>query len=464
MNKLDSNLEFSVNLDANPQIKPASRLKVLDIVRRSPAILNKRWGNKPPCSMVYSQVIEDTPDKKGESNLPQIDTELSELGEILPHFPILRELVTSVRAQCQCGWCEEDSLDDDINRVIKEGCFSHQALVEVMVLVSHGIADSLGVNDASSHRDKDSLVKITARLLGEVAAGRIKWNDWFHVSCSVLLGCSFLDASGHLCAIQHGNLAAIAGWLDLNQDLEVQGCFSLRYGEGKLGTLNDLNNELRSRGVVGDFLIVSTEATEPVTINGIKKLPKPKDPPLHMIKDDSKVESDHFLVNIDRQNYRLLTRIRTNHYSRLIDPFDTIQGIARSPPSYVCSHNHLCRTPCKSEDCIAIFSFDDLLGQWGCSTSAMHFIRSTAEGVDGSTYHLSQLLDSPLKINVAYALSMGNNMIIGREGACAGCSLAYWARFDQGDRRAEDIEGGRHARFIVNAMSGKKKVLSEASK
>ena len=469
-------LGFSANLNTKVQEKSASGLKVLDIVRRSPAILNKRWGNKPPSSIVYSQIIQDASDEDGDSSPPAIDTEPKELGDILPHFPILRELISSVKAQCECGYCEEESSDGDRSRIINEGCLSHQALVEVMILLSHSIADSLGVNDASSHRDKDSLVKMTARLLKETTFGRIRWDTWFIVSSSVLLGCpspenfSRSDSSlSELCAIQHGNLAAIAGWIDLNQDLTVQGCFSLHYGEGKLGTMNKTNNELQFRGVVGDFLIVRTEETERWDLRdsqGRKQPPKPNDPSLTMLVDDSKVESDLFLVNDDTQNYRLLTRIRTSHHSRLINPFAAMQGVVKNIPIYACSQDHLCKTPCKTEDSIAIYTFDDLLGQWQLFASGDHepADSSGAKAIGGSSYHLSQVLDSSLKVNVAYALSVGNRMIINRSGACIGCSLAYYARHDNADCRRSGTEGGPNVRFIVNAIPGKKKLSLEAPK
>ena len=456
--------KFSVNPNAKRQEKSASGWKVLDIVKRSPAILNKRWGNKPPSFLIYSQVIEDAADDGGRSNLPSREIEPKELEPLLLHFPILRDLVASVKTQCECGDCVIESWNGEIRKVFRAGCYAHQALLEVILLLSHGVADSLGVDDASSHRDQDSLIGLTAVLLHRLVNMEMAWSSWFYVASSVLLGCSFdsddVYYGSAVCAVQCGNLSTIAGWLDLNQELKAEGSFSLRSGEGTLGTMNETDDGLKFRGLMRDYAVVYTEDTEQISSHyeTMQKASEPQDPSLEVLPDDSKVESDLFLVNATRQHYRLLTRIRTGHYSRLVDPAEAMIGAARCLPSYVCSQDHLCKKPFDPEDCIITYSFDDMLGCWRCYSGADEVLDEGSAKGRRSSYHVSRLLDSYLKLNVAYALSEGNLMITNREGTCAGCAIAHCESYDKGDEVHDKKAGGSHKeRFIVNAAIGKKK-------
>jgi hypothetical protein len=144
-----------------------------------PAILNKRWGYKPPSSLVYSQVIEDIADNEGgfRERLPLERIRTNNFGDLFPHFPILRELVASVKTQCECGDCVEESSTGEIRKVIREGCYAHLALTEVMVLLSHSVADSLGVDDASARQQTDVLVRAMVGLLSQLVDEiQVAWN------------------------------------------------------------------------------------------------------------------------------------------------------------------------------------------------------------------------------------------------------------------------------------------------
>jgi hypothetical protein len=268
------------------------------------------------------------------------------------------------------------------------------------------------------------------------------------MASSVLLGCPIDDRVNRSpCAVQYGNLATIAGWLDLNQDLKAEGCFSLCSGEGKLGTVNEVDNEVQFRGLVRDYAVIETEETEQIST----KASEPEDPSLQISPDDSKVEIDLILVNLDGQTYRLSTRIRTEHYSRIINPSQAMAMAANGLPSYVCSQDHLCQKPFNPEDAITTYSFDDMLGRWQFHSWRMPPPKEGFTRDRGSSYHVSRLLDTHLKLNVAYAISEYKLIIINREGPYIGCAIAHCEGQDKED------QSQTKRRFIVNTAFGKKK-------
>lgn len=102
-----------------------------------------------------------------------------------------------------------------------------------------------------------------------VSRKSIMWETWFGVAASVLLGCPFKSTVTNLanpgmttCAIQYGNLATTAIWLDLTQKLRARGSFGLSYGEGKLSPFADTSEGQECRGIEETFAIVQTESTE----------------------------------------------------------------------------------------------------------------------------------------------------------------------------------------------------------
>jgi hypothetical protein len=338
-----------------------------------------------------------------------------------------------------------------------------------MLLLAHSVADSLGVDDASSHKHRNSLVSpMIAVLSNLVREMNMIWSNWFCLSSSVLLGFPFdgdeRADGGTVCAIQHGNLTTIAGWLGLNQKLKVEGSFSLRSGEGKLETRNDTEDGVQFRGLMKDYAFVLTEGTEQISNHfGTKpKASKHWDPNSQVSPDSSKVEYDLILVHTGEQYHQLLMRIRTDHYSRIIDPAQAMRMAAKGLPSYICSQNHLCQKPCTAEDGITTFSFDDMLGRWQSYTSKDEVPVDEGFTRDrGRSYRVSHLLDSHLKLNVAYAPSDYKLMVINREGPCIGCAMAHCEGYD------EKVRGRRKEIFIASRALGKKKtnlITSERSR
>ncbi|KAL8744442.1 MAG: hypothetical protein Q9190_003314 [Brigantiaea leucoxantha] len=390
--------------------------KVVDILKRMPGILNKQWGDSPPSIVVADRVEDASPGGTEQDTFCPVPPASKSQKErpfprpesLLPHFPILRDLVSKVKAYCECLTCKTDT-DKKMGKPIKGGCFQHLALSEVLILLSHAIADGFGVDDTSARRDTDTLVGwMTVILLSIVEEKSIDWNSWFCLAGSVLLGCSIPeslfgqhteDSARPICALQYGSLAAVAGWLDMNKELKVHESFSLNYGEGRLGTINEDDNDNEFRGIVSDFAIVQTEETEDTT--SYNKL-HPKEPDrswseMRNLTDHTKATSDYILVSLGHEVYRLLTRVKSDTHSRIIDPTEVMTkvsvGIPLLPNLQNCAEHAGRGRSLSLPDTMTSYSFDEVLGRW-----------PEADELGSSSYFVSSFLDTNLKVNVAYAL------------------------------------------------------------
>ncbi|KAL8685965.1 MAG: hypothetical protein Q9224_005600 [Gallowayella concinna] len=427
--------------------------KIVDILKRMPGILNKKWGDCPP-SIVVAERIEDASPTETEldtfspvppANKTQKEQAFPRLERLLPHFPILRDLVDKVKGHCECIMCTPQSTDKKVEKTIRGGCFQHKALSEVLILLSHAVADAFGVDDTSARRDSDTLVGwMTIILLGIVEEKSIDWNSWFCLAGSVLLGCSIRenifgdrveDSSRPICSLQYGSLAAVAGWLDMNKELRVHGSFSLNYGEGKLGTINENHRDNQFRGIVDDFAMVQTEETENTTSYNTLH---PKEPDcswseLCDLTDHSKAKSDCILVSLGHEVYRLLTRVKSDTHSRIIDPTEVLVNVAVGIPLLpnlqdCVEHAHAGRGPSLSlPETMTSYAFDEVLGRWPESSE-----------LGGSAYFVSSFLDTNLKVNVAYALwgddhSGHTRAISTSQTPCAECIAKYHGKKGAGN-------------------------------
>jgi len=116
-------------------------------------------------------------------------------------------------------------------------------------------------------------------------------------------------------AIQYGNLAAQAPWLDLSQDHTVEGCFGLIGSRGRLGVLTKSNDQsAQFRSVEENFAIIETVNTEDTGAfcSHYNKAASAIDHQLIVDEDDSSIDSDVILCQVDDKFYRLLLRIKTS--------------------------------------------------------------------------------------------------------------------------------------------------------
>jgi hypothetical protein len=440
------------------------QLTVSSILSRVPAIINLLWGSASISQVVFSD-LSSQPQWEEYHSRSSSRKELPE-WEYLAHFPILCDLIRKVIPDCMCGSCSPSNYS--VPQSLKPGCLASSALNEVLLLLSHSIADGFGVNNVSSIADINPIVEGVTVLLSElVMERRICWDTWFGVAASVFLGCPFERplppthpsfGGTSFVAIQYGNLAAQAPWLDLSRKLTVYGCFELIQCKGRLGVVTkSRENEQYTefRGVEENFAIIETENTEDNSAfcSRNKKLATVVDHRLMLEHDQAAVDTDVILFPVDNKFYRLLLRVRTESHWRIVDPSDAFSGTIRLLPSSKCQHMdnmpEIDPVPAK------IYSMDEVLGRWP-DTVQSYFPTSNLESFSTQPediVHLTHVLDTHLKKNIAVALSVCTTAVLNYvEGCCHACTVERAKKAQRKPLR--DNEGGNVAdRYIVNFKS-----------
>jgi hypothetical protein len=435
----------------------ADQMTVSLAFKRVPAMINLQWGSSPASPVVFvGQGVDSSGVDLGEDARRSTH---SLLRILLKYFPILVDLVRKVSTDCLCSDCTVVRTTLIFSDAVSEGalklplgCLKRTAMEEALMLLAHGIADGFGVSDASSVSDVSPIVEGMAVLLLELVQERkVCWDTWFAVASCVYLGCPFeKPVSGeHLAfggtafaAIQYGNLATQAPWLDLTQEHTVRGCFGLIGSRGRLGVLTRSDDKYAQfRSVEENFAIIETENTED-TASFCSRYKKPAfsiDHRFHIDEDESSVDSDVILYQVDDKFYRLLLRIKTNTHWRVVDPSDAFSAIIRMLPSATCQHR--AHPPEMSPIMAKIYTMEEVLGRWP------DVIQSPE---NGPIVHLTHVLDTHLKKNIALAVSVCPITVPNYpEFACSTCALNY-AKEAKREPLREGESGNSANRYIIN--------------
>jgi hypothetical protein len=206
------------------------------------------------------------------------------------------------------------------------------------------------------------------------------------------------------------------------------------------------------RSVEENFAIIETENTESTT-SFCSRNPKTAsliDHHLHVGEDESSVESDVILCQMDDKFYRLLLRIKTKTHWRVVDPSDALSAIIRMLPSTTCHHGT--RTPDFPPVTAKIYTMDEVLGRWPdlIQNDVSTTIASGSMAQSGSTFHLTRVLDTYWKKNIALALSVCSVAVLNcPELACSACTLSYARKLERKPLR-EGEAGNPASRYIIN--------------
>jgi hypothetical protein len=132
--------------------------KVADILKCNPTMLNMPWGERPRHPVIFSR---DMGNQYGVESSPfdlgvyfgskAVIQESNSLGieDVIRYFPILQDMLEKdVSPNCKCVGCSESHKGPTR---FKRGCLCTMAVIEVLVLLGHGIADSFGCLDQSEH-------------------------------------------------------------------------------------------------------------------------------------------------------------------------------------------------------------------------------------------------------------------------------------------------------------------------
>ncbi|KAI1095516.1 hypothetical protein F5B19DRAFT_306967 [Rostrohypoxylon terebratum] len=174
-------------------LPPGKTTRLANLFSRLPSILNLGWPEYPISTFIYATpVIDDQGDgasinsEKHLNNSPQLSliggaAALDEpmLKTILEHYPILRDALREVKKSCYCYLCRNNDHDTKNEYVIYRGCLQHKALMEIMQLIAHAIADGFGCDDASAVSNVELEDLGVLQVLGTITERQLRWNDWF---------------------------------------------------------------------------------------------------------------------------------------------------------------------------------------------------------------------------------------------------------------------------------------------
>ncbi|KAH7377498.1 hypothetical protein BKA64DRAFT_648977 [Cadophora sp. MPI-SDFR-AT-0126] len=488
-----NDISFTVIWNRNEGIGEPEELLVSDILTRVPTIVNMGWGDIKAAVVVYSlpaasQKSDATSDDEADeidmdddnhlntsgSGLADVDSEV-----ILAHFPILRDLMEKVRKSCRCHHC----LSSRPNAKLQEGCLQHTAFMEAMTYIAHSIADAFGADDCSGYTSRKMEHHGVVPILLDIIGGQVRWKAWLDTASQVLLGSpsideltkdlidedytiksAFMDADqpdATVVAVQYGNLAVVAPWLDISQRLEINRCFGFKIIQGRLGVIT--NDDSRFQSLQGEAVVIETHQSDDVQ-SYTDRFPFEAEEAGSQVAiglDASSVKSDSLLVPAASTRYKLLMRVTSNSHSRLLDPARAMIKSTQPIMTIPCGHGFDRKAETQQSGlALKLYSFDELLGRWPDVEkresedsinaprlwgqhadrqesesdddedfpAGQYFSVPAAEEVDqvsviGPTLRVSQILDSYIKYNTALALLYDDITILNHGSACLACIL-----------------------------------------
>jgi hypothetical protein len=386
--------------------------KVADILKCNPTMLNMPWGERPRHPVIFSR---DTGDQYGVESSPfdlgayfgskAIIQESNSLGieDVIRYFPILQDMLEKdVSPNCKCVGCSESQKGPTR---FKRGCLCTMAVIEVLILLGHGIADSFGCLDQSGTHDNELVVELMKQLLVELCRDeKILWNTWFSMAARVFLGFPSIpkrdvNEGGTIGAFQYGNIVAIATWIDFDIDVDVRGCFGMICGNGRLAVRSTPHDpEAYPKSVQDEYAVIYIGDTE-LTTSYNNRFPKTSVPPgvsVDLVIDQTDVTTSMVLVPIRGHEFSLMLMISTSEHRRIVDLSKAV--VARrwlSVPA--CDHGPM-QTPCLTFEIPSqMMDFNDIVGRWNADAKRLE--------VESTILYCSDLLDSSLKRNIALAVS-----------------------------------------------------------
>jgi hypothetical protein len=395
---------LTFNISSEQQDPRSKRgLRVADLLGRTPALLNMRCGDLGRTFIVYSKPPEQTPPtvdnflENLEEDEKEEDFSLEEdqVESLLPYFPILQELLDDVAQSCRCPNCYRGGPYSKFR--LDAGCLQYISFMEVMFHLAHGIADAFEAPDASANSGSENDGFGVTRILLEAIEGIrfhyqlegiVQWHTFLSTAVEVFLGCPALDkltettendaSTGvkanlmqHLAptvvAVQYGDLAVVAPWLNISRPISIRGCFRFSVAEGRPGPVPDeLPEHPIVQEVAKDIAVIESQHTEDVRdyIERYQKQSEAVGAEVAVSDDNSDVHCDYVLVSVDTTWYRLLMRVSSISHSRMVDPSMAILKISHGLLTLKCEHKPNRNAVVPVNQPVELYSFDELLGRW----------------------------------------------------------------------------------------------------
>jgi hypothetical protein len=272
--------------------------------------------------------------------------------------------------------------------------------------------------------------------------------------------------SSSVIAVQHGDLAVVAPWLDITQRLSSRRCFCFTVVEGRLGLpIEETPSGPVLQELARDVAVIETQHTEDVSdyANRNKTRQHPPNNILEILDDSAESFCDYVLVSVNQTRYKLLMRVSSHSHSRMVDPSVAMLKVATKVYPVTCDHKKNLTGTVPEPWNVELHTFDELLGRWGDTTkketvstesspqppdahlgrqqqsshgilnheSAPSSIPQLVFEKQGERKHtqiarvlrISHLLNTDFKYNTALALTNDDLVFVSRGNICLPCSL-----------------------------------------
>jgi hypothetical protein len=449
----------------------SSTITIQSLLKRVPAFINYFFGNSSASnSVVYLNIGLDTSMRGARRNqttsrelaagtILKDDHVVQAMRAILPYFPILEDLVRKLSLDCKCSNCTNGVIFEESRVDLKPGCLMRMGLDEVCLLLAHGIADGFGVDTASSVLDPTPLIGGAASILLRVTEEMIFWDEWFMLASCVYLGCPFQMLDGAdgtaFAAVQYGNLTTQAPWLDISQNISLQGSFGLVGSPGRLGVLAQNNSpQIQISKVEETFAIIETQETDDTDAycSRVKKESTPVEHRFLIEEDSSRIDTDMILFHREDRFYRILLRVKAQNHWRTIDPSKVFVASINLLSTNPCLHNE---EPLEIKTLKAkVYTMDEIVGRWPDTVNSPLNMTATpaTEGfeVADGTFHISRLLDTHLKKNIALGLLFCPVTVLNNPNTTCPLCMFRDAKECKRDALLPGILGSDNDRYIIN--------------
>jgi len=416
----DSQIVYSTTLH-NTRSSFSCCLTVGMLLSRWPAIMNLDHSTRTSGHSFPNPDHLDQCDYDGATTMP--------VRRILNCFSHARTIIAHACTRCRCTCCRNEMSAGDKNYEIvsKPGCLAYLAEDYLLLIIAHAVADGFGIPDASTLSDFSAIRNGVQKLMSQVIShSHIAWETWFSLAACTYLGCEWAgtkaDADeklGELVAIQHGSAVVVAPWINICNELSLQGSFGCSIAAGQLSGMNT------------DFGVLYTEMTSPAADPS-----SDEDIARVQLMHEKDITLQSAIAGVSGSTFRLMTIATAGDYLRIINPATASMALERSVQPK-CDHKQTVRMLYEHlvHDMHGLpgiqgmkrcqqWEVEDALGLW---SNDFDFAGEANPKIESSKIHCSLIYSDPVKLNILLALSP-HGCVLKQDYCCLECAKTWvWA-------------------------------------
>ena len=417
---------FRTELELNEDRDRTSDFNVEHFLYRSPRLLQEKTGESTSKAPIFRR-----PEWQG-SPISSQNTESDKWGsgatpeEVLKNFPGAEDLLEDMQKHCQCANCRsKGSLSNS-----KKGCLRYSAALQLCILISHAVADALGVDDVSGAPDPENAMSGVITLLSEIIDREIlRWDTWFQVAVCAVTGCSwdsFDDATANSeekdstswAGVQYGSIAVLAPWLDFRAPCDIRESFRIHIYEASI------------EGIKEDVALIQTEQASSDDSESFERIEAVVGSWERLaLTDETSFEVQRALFPVRKSLHKLMVVVIVNDRFRIVDPTQSMINLSRSEQVF-CEHRRHDNDQKHLQDTMGLnfeiktCTLGKIFDQWSTESQGS----SWPEGIASPEFSL--VFDEPRRLHISLALSGGGVILRNTKKCCLACATKHFLRME----------------------------------